>query len=181
LAGLRSGVDWGKPDELADLAQTLNIEVDQRGISLDGEDVTETVRSLEVTAVTRHAADNPRVREQLVRLQRDLAGRHDVVTEGRDQGTVVFPDAACKIFLTATPEERARRRLEDLKRQAEPATLEEVLGDQQRRDTEDANRPVGPLVRAADAIEVMTDGMTLEQVVDHLEDLVRQKAPRTTS
>ena len=79
--------------------------------------------------------------EHLVKLQRALAGSDNVVTEGRDQGTVAFPDAECKIFLTASPEERARRRLRDLQSQGEPVTLEQVLAAQQRRDREDASRP----------------------------------------
>ena len=81
----------------------------------------------------------------------------NVVTEGRDQGTVAFPEAECKIFLTASPEERARRRLRDLQSQGEPVTLEQVLAAQERRDREDASRPVGPLVPAPDAVEVCTD------------------------
>ena len=107
--------------------------------------MTEAVRTSEVTAVTRYAADNPQVREHLVQLQRTLAGRDNVVTEGRDQGTVAFPKAECKIFLTASPEERARRRLSDLQSQGEPVTLEQVLAAQRRRDREDASRPVGPV------------------------------------
>jgi cytidylate kinase/pantoate ligase/cytidylate kinase len=130
-----------------------------------------------VTAVTRYAAGNPQVREHLVELQRRFATGENIVTEGRDQGTVVFPDAECKIFLTASPEERARRRLRDLESQGEPATLEQVLAAQQRRDREDASREVGPLVAAADAIRVCTDGMSLEQVVDRLEELARARMP----
>lgn len=173
LAGLRRGIDWSRPDGLADLAATLDISVKGERIYLGGEDVTEAVRISEVTSVTRYAADNPRVRELLVALQRKMAEGQDIVTEGRDQGTVVFPHAECKIFLTATPEERARRRLQDLHAQGEPAMLEQVLAAQQRRDHEDSTRAVGPLVRAPDAIEVLTDGLTQEQVVDRLEALVR--------
>jgi CMP/dCMP kinase len=169
LAALRRGLDWDAPDELARLARRLDIRVVGERILLEGEDVTEAVRSSEVTAVTRYAAGNPQVREYLVELQRKVAGGDNFVTEGRDQGTVAFPDAECKIFLTASPAERARRRLQDLQRQGEPVTLEQVLAAQERRDREDASRAVGPLTPAADAIEVCTDGMTLEEVVDRLE------------
>ena len=171
LAGLRRGLDWDSPDVLARLAQQLDIQVSGDRIVIDGEDVTEVVRTSEVTAVTRYAADNPQVREHLVQLQRVLARNDDIVAEGRDQGTVVFPNAECKIFLTASPEERARRRLRDLQSQREPATLEQVLAAQQRRDREDASRPIGPLIPAPDAVEVCTDGLALEQVVDKLESL----------
>ena len=175
LAGQRRGLDWDVPDDLARLARTLDIRVNGDRILLDGQDVTEAVRTSEVTAVTRYAAGNPKVREHLVELQRTLAAAADVVTEGRDQGTVVFPHAECKIFLTASPEERARRRLRDLQAQGEPVTLEQVLAAQQRRDREDAGREVGPLVAAADALHVCTDGMSLEQVVDRLEKTAREK------
>jgi cytidylate kinase len=179
LAGYRRGLDWDVPDDLAQLAKKLDIQMSGEQIFLDGEDVTEAVRTSGVTAVTRYAAGNPQVREHLVALQRTLAAGENVVTEGRDQGTVAFPDATCKIFLTASPLERARRRLRDLKSQGEPATLEQVLTAQDRRDREDAARAVGPLVPAADAIEVCTDGMTLDEVVHRLEALatVRRKTP----
>ena len=171
LAGLRRGLDWDAPDELAQLVGQLDIQVVGDQIAIDGEDVTEAVRSSAVTAVTRYAADNPQVREHLVTFQRAMARKDDVVTEGRDQGTVVFPNAQCKIFLTASPEERARRRLRDLQSQGEPATLDQVLATQERRDREDANRAVGPLVPAPDAVTVCTDGLTIEQVVDRLGSL----------
>ncbi len=178
LAGLRCGLDWDVPDDLARLARKLDLRIAGERTYLDGEDVTEAVRTSEVTAVTRYAADNPQVRDHLVRLQRQLAGRQNIVTEGRDQGTVVFPGAECKIFLTASPEERARRRLRDLESQGEPVTLEQVLAAQQRRDCEDASRPVGPLSAAADAVEVCTDGLSVEEVVAKLESLARERAAR---
>jgi cytidylate kinase len=172
LAALRRGLDWDAPDDLAHLARKLDIRTVGERILLDGEDVTEAVRTSEVTAVTRYAAGNPQVRECLVELQRKLAGNDDVVTEGRDQGTVAFPHAECKIFLTASPVERARRRLLDLQSQGEPVTLEQVLAAQERRDREDATRAVGPLAPAADAVEVCTDGLSLDQVVAKLKSLI---------
>ncbi|MEE8452553.1 MAG: (d)CMP kinase [Thermoguttaceae bacterium] len=174
LAGVRDGVDFDRPDQLAQLAEMIEIDVSEDRVLLDGQDVTQAIRSSEVTAATRHAADDPAVRDRLVRLQREAAAGQSIVTEGRDQGSVVFPDAPCKFFLTAGPEERARRRLNDLQAQGESATLEAVLEAQQRRDSEDTGRPVGPLVRAADAIEVCTDRMSLEEVVDRLESIVRK-------
>lgn len=174
LAGVRDGVDFDRPDQLARLGEKIAIEVSEDRVLLDGHDVTQAIRSSEVTAVTRHAADNPAVRDRLVRLQREAATAGSIVTEGRDQGSVVFPDASCKFFLTATAQERAQRRLNDLRAQGESATLDAVLEAQQRRDREDTGRPVGPLVRAADAVEVCTDGMSLEEVVDRLEAIVRE-------
>ena len=177
LAGMRRGLDWDLPDELARLAETLDIRVAGDRTYLGDEDVTEAIRTSEVTAVTRYAADNPQVRAHLVQLQRQLAGTRDVVTEGRDQGTVAFPGAECKFFLTASAAERARRRWNDLQSQGEPVTLAQVLAAQERRDREDAGRPVGPLAAAADAIEVSTDGLTVDEVVGKLEALVRMRRP----
>ena len=125
--------------------------------------------------MTRYAADNPSVRAHLVRLQRALAGDDDIVAEGRDQGTVVFPFAQRKIFLTASEEERARRRLRDLQARNEPATFEDVLTAQRRRDREDSTRAVGPLTPAPDAIELCTDGLTLDEAVARVEALVRKQ------
>jgi cytidylate kinase len=175
LAGLQAGVDWDLPQQLADLARTLDLRVSRGRIYLQGADVTDAVRTQAVTSTTRYAANHPQVRGHLVQLQRTVAAGQDIVTEGRDQGTVVFPQAECKIFLTASPEERARRRQRDLQLRGESATLEQILVDQQRRDHEDATREVGPLLRAADAVEVLTDGLTQEQVVDRLEELVRAR------
>ncbi len=172
LAGIRRGVDWRRGDQLAELARKLDIQAVGQKILLDGEDVTEAVRTSEVTAVTRHAADHPQVREHLVARQRDVAGAGHIVTEGRDQGTVVFPQAQCKVFLVAGAEERARRRLADLHAQGESATLQQVLNALRKRDREDSSRPVGALAPAADAVEVCTDGLTVEQVVDRLEALI---------
>ena len=178
LAGLQSKVDWNRPEQLAELVTTLDLRVSGERMYLQGEDVTDAVRSQEVTLVTRHAANHPQVRAHLVHLQRAVTAGQDLVTEGRDQGTVVFPQAECKIFLTASAEERARRRRHDLQQRGEPATLEQILADQARRDHEDATREVGPLLRAEDAVEVLTDGLTQDQVVDLLEELVRSRISR---
>jgi cytidylate kinase/pantoate ligase/cytidylate kinase len=178
LAGLRHGIDWNVPEQLSALAEQLDLCMVDERIYLDGEDVSAEVRTQEVTATTRYGAGNPAVRARLVLLQRDVASGKNVVTEGRDQGTVVFPKAECKIFLTASPEERARRRLLDLQLQGETATFDQILADQHRRDAEDAAREVGPLRRAEDAIEVLTDGRTQEQVVERLEELARERMPK---
>jgi cytidylate kinase len=175
LAGLQAGVDWNRPEQLAELAPTLDLRVSGEKIFLQGADVTDAVRTQAVTSVTRHAANHPQVRAYLVLRQRAVAEGRDIVTEGRDQGTVVFPQAECKIFLTASPEERARRRQRDLQQRGESAALEQILAAQQRRDHEDATREVGPLLRAEDAVEVLTDGLTQDQVVDRLEELVRSR------
>ena len=110
LAGMRRGVDWSRPEELAQLARGLDLRLADDRVLSRRPDVTAAIRRSDVTAVTRYAADNLGVRGHLVDLQRAIAGTNNLVTEGRDQGTVVFPAAECKFFLTAGEDERARRR-----------------------------------------------------------------------
>jgi cytidylate kinase len=175
LAALRRGLALDDAAAWEELAGHVEIAFDAERVLLDGDDVTDAVRTYEISNLVRHAAGNPGVRAKLVELQRAAAANKDVVTEGRDQGTVAFPHAECKIFLTAGPEERARRRLLDLQARGEKVTFEDVLAKQNSRDDSDRSRSVGPLVAAPDAIEVLTDGLTPEQVVDRLEHLVRRR------
>ena len=120
-------------------------------------------------------ADDPGVRHELVRWQRGFAEGRSIVSEGRDQGTVVFPDAAVKIFLTASATERARRRLQQFTELGIGTDLETVLAEQAERDARDAVRPVGRLRKAEDAIEINTDGKSVDEVVDEIERIVREK------
>jgi cytidylate kinase len=175
FAAIRRELPWDQPESLAELARELTIEVGNDRVLLDGEDVTVAIRTVTVTAATHYAANNPAVREHLVEVQRRAAGDDHVVTEGRDQGTVVFPHAECKIFLTAGAHERARRRLADLTARGERTTFEEVLALQNLRDERDESRSVGPLRPAADAVLVSTDGLPPAAVVDQLESLVRAR------
>lgn len=173
LAGHRAGIDWDQPEQLAAVAASLALDLSDDQILMNGENVTSAIRTLEITTLTRHAADNQTVRSLLTDLQRDFAAGRDVVTEGRDQATVVFPAAECKIFLTAGEEERAQRRFLDLKARGEEVDLAEVLRKQRLRDQRDVERQFGGLLKAADSIEVCTDGLTPEEVVDRLEEVVR--------
>lgn len=173
LVALRRGLGEGDASEIARLADELSIDFDGVRTLVDGEDVSTQIRTPEVTAGVYLAADNVPVRERLVELQRQIAAERDIVTEGRDQGTVAFPHADCKIFLTAGRHERARRRFEELVARGEDITLDEVLAQQDIRDARDAVRPVGALRKAPDAIEVLTDGLSLDEVVERIERLVR--------
>lgn len=175
LAATRAGLNWDDSAALAALARRVSIELHGNQVLLDGQDVTADIRQSQITALTHYAANNPGVRTHLVQMQRAAAGNGDIVAEGRDQGTVVFPHAECKIFLTASPQERARRRQRDLQTRGETAPLEEVLEQQNQRDHSDSSRSVGPLVPAPDAIQFSTDGLTQQEVVDQLEALVRQR------
>jgi cytidylate kinase len=175
LAARERNLDLADVAALALLAGEIRVELVGDRVLLDGRDVTDAIRKFEIATATHYAADNPAVRAQLVLWQRAAAAGSDVVTEGRDQGTVVFPDAACKIFLTADERERARRRHLDLQARGENIPFEEVLANQQLRDQRDASRPVGALIKADDAIEVFTDGLTTDEVVSKLEEIVRSK------
>lgn len=181
LAALERGHDWTQNEQLVALARQLKLEVTADRVAIDGRDVTQAIRTLEVTNHTHYAANNPGVRELLVELQRRAAGTDDIVTEGRDQGTVVFPHAQCKIYLTASPEERARRRALELSQRGQPAAVADVLRKQNERDRSDANRAVGPMVPADDAIEVVTDGLSPDEVLDRLEALVRERSQQTSA
>lgn len=173
LFGIRKNVDWNRPDALVAIAERLQIRVEGGRTFVDGEDVGDAVRSAEVTEKTRFAADNPAVREIMVRRQRQIAQAkssqgNGIVTEGRDQGTAVFPDAECKIFLTATPEERARRRMQEFEQRGETVDYAEILRRINRRDASDMARETGPLREPPDATRIVTDGMSIEQVVAEL-------------
>ncbi|QDU91193.1 Cytidylate kinase [Pirellulimonas nuda] len=172
FAALERGVELTDAEGLLRIAQGVAIESLDGRVVLDGLDVTRAVRTVRVTAATRHAADHPGVREHLVQMQRQTAEGRDLVTEGRDQSTVVFPDAQCKIFLTASERVRAERRFLDLSGRGERLSLDEVLRAQHQRDEEDFHRPTGGLIKAPDAIEVNTDGLSPEQVVERLMTLV---------
>jgi cytidylate kinase len=175
LAAVERNLDWNDPAALVELAGRLNVELRGDRVFLDGADVTQAIRNSHITGVTHYAADNPGVRAILVQWQRRAAGSDNVVSEGRDQGTVVFPQAECKIFLVASPDERARRRQQDLAARGEPMPLEDILEQQNKRDARDAARLVGPMMPAADAITLSTDGLSREEVVERLEAIARER------
>lgn len=173
-AALQAGIELSEANRVSKFSQQLQIELKGEAVLVDGKDVSQPIRTVEVTSLVHYVADNPAVRETLVHLQRSIASGCNVVTEGRDQGTVAFPEASCKIFLTATAETRAGRRLAELKSQGQSITLEEVRAAQEQRDIRDSQRDIGRLMKAEDAVEVNTDGMTVDAIIDLLESLVRQ-------
>lgn len=175
LAALRRGLSGEDATAIERVAKDIELRFDNERVLLDGDDVTDEIRTPDVTAVIHWAADNPQVRDRLVQLQRQEAAGGNIVCDGRDQGTVAFPDAECKIFLTASAAERARRRVADFAQRGQQALFDDVLTEQNDRDRRDESRPVGALRKAADAVEVNTDGMSENEVVDRLEEIVRSK------
>ncbi len=156
------------PSLIAAMIRRTRIEVGEDRVFCDGDDVTVAIRRPEVTAAVRPIAHSPECRAELVRLQREIGSGGGIVTEGRDQGSVVFPDADFRFYLDASPDVRARRRQGD-----EGGELGEVRRAIDRRDAEDRARPVGPLVRPEGAIEIDTSGLTLEEVVAKILHAVR--------
>ena len=151
-------------------ARALEIELGDRVVA-NGEDVTEAIRMPEVSEAASLVATNEAVRAALAEKQRELLSDGDWVAEGRDIGTVVVPDAPVKVFLTASPEERARRRAAEL-----GTDVETVLRDQALRDAQDESRAHSPLMVAPGAIELDTTGLTLDEVVERIVSLVRERS-----
>ncbi len=137
-------------------------------VTLDGDDVTFVIRTPEVSQAASIVSALPSVREALLQMQRDIGNRGCTVVEGRDTGTVVFPNAGVKIFLDASPEERARRRHLELQDRGSEQSLEQIAQEMCERDTRDSQRDVAPLAAAPDAVRVMTDGLSIEQVVEQI-------------
>lgn len=178
LKALAAGIDLADEARVGKLAGGMEIEALGPVVRADGQDVTAAIRSPEVTSGASKVAAIPEVRAALVLLQQKAAAGRDIVTEGRDQGTVVFPEAECKFYLTADPRERARRRQDELRAQGEDVTFEDLLAQILERDTRDKTRETAPLRPADDALSIDTSNMTPDEVVRVLETIVRRKTSR---
>jgi cytidylate kinase len=179
LVALERGVPLDDAIGLAVLAESLAIAFRDGRVLVGDRDVSAEIRTERITAATRPVADAPPVRDVMKRMQRRIAEGIDVVTEGRDQGSVVFPQAELKVFLTASPEERARRRHREESARGGATSLEAVLAAQNRRDEGDRVRAVGAMKAADDAVLVETDGLTQDEVVERLVQLVEaRRRPR---
>ena len=163
-----TGIDMHNPAELRTLLDSTDIDFDHGKTLLDGEDVSGLIRTPEVSMLASDCSAIAEVRQKLVKLQQAMGETKSVVMDGRDIGTVVFPNAQYKFFLTASSRERARRRFAELTAKGEKTTFEEVLEDMVKRDTQDTTRKVTPLRKADDALEVDTTSMNIEQVTDFI-------------
>ncbi|MFL0580808.1 (d)CMP kinase [Dietzia sp. 179-F 9C3 NHS] len=182
LQVLRAGIDPEDPDAViaatADLPLEIGTDAGAERVLLAGEDVSEEIRTARVTGAVSAVSAVPEVRENLVALQRRLAADGGtVVLEGRDIGTVVLPDAEVKVYLTASPEVRARRRTDQDLAAGREADYDEVLAAVLERDRKDSSRAASPLRPADDAIVVDTSGLTLDEVLDRLVELVEGNTP----
>lgn len=187
LAAKRAGVAWVDAEPVGALARAI---VERRGLSftrdpqrgvrvvLDGEDVSDAIRAPDMGMGASTVSAHKGVRDALLDLQRQAGRDGGVVLEGRDIGTVVFPDADVKFFLTARAEVRARRRYDELSAKGASVTLDETLADVLRRDDQDTNRPVAPLRQASDALLIDNSDMTIEETVTRMAERVRAGGAR---
>ncbi len=185
LKAIRTGIDTKNQKELAVMMDKLDISISHENnlqkIFLDGEDVSEAIRTPQVSVGASNVAVFPEVRLKMVDLQRKIASGIDVVMDGRDIGSYVLPDAELKIFLTASVDERARRRYEELIKKGQPANLEAVRADMIFRDKNDSSRALAPLVKVADAIEIDSTKLSIDEVVEKILYFYKNYANITSS
>ena len=180
IAALRAGVSSKDEAAVAGILPGISIELqyDERGVQrmmLGGEDVSDEIRTPQSSIYASNIAAMAPVRAFLLSMQRDIARRYDLVMDGRDIGSVVFPEAGLKIYLTAAVEMRARRRLFELREKGEAVTFESVLRDMKYRDEQDENRTVSPLVRAHDAVLADTTELSFEESLELLSNIVKER------
>ena len=175
LWALRQGVDWGDMRRLEQLAAAAEIELSPGRIRLNGEDVTEAIRAPEASDGASKVAVIPGVRRAMVAKQRAMGERASVVMEGRDIGAVVFPDAEVKIYLDADPEERVRRRLEELRAKGGAVAAGALAAQMEERDRRDSTRADAPLAQAPDAVYLDSTHRTIEEVQEAILKIVRSR------
>lgn len=179
LAAMNHGVDFDNESALAVIAEHLDIRFQQQGdavvILLEGDDVTWQIRTEEVGSNASRVAAFGRVREALLKRQRAFRTEPGLIADGRDMGTVVFPEANLKIFMTASAEERAKRRFKQLRDSGASADYDRVLADIVERDERDSNRAVAPLKPAADAVVIDTTVQSIDEVMDQVLALVTDR------
>ncbi len=175
LRALEAGLEPEDGESIAEVARSLDLDFADEGLVCDGEPVGDEIRTPEVSQTTSEISSLPEVREALLGVQRRIGRRRDSVLEGRDIGTVVFPEAEVKIFLTASAEERGRRRWEELVERGESAELDEVVAEMKRRDKRDRSRDIAPLSQAPDAVVVDSTSLDPDEVVGRILEIVEDQ------
>ena len=163
---LRTGTDYNDPEALQTMLDAMDVDFSQGKTILDGEDVSGLIRTPEISALASPSSGVPAVRYKLTALQQAMGKRKSIVMDGRDIGTVVFPDADFKFFLTASADERARRRTEEMRAKGQEADFETIRADIIQRDYQDSHRAFRPLQKAEDAVEIDSTDMSIDSVVD---------------
>jgi len=166
LKVIRLGVDTDDESALALMLDNTDVDLLGAEVLLDGEDVSGSIRTEEVSMQASRISAIPAVRGKLVALQREMGARKSVVMDGRDIGSNVFPGAEYKFFITASPEVRAERRMKELLERGENVSFDDVLEDVKKRDWDDSNRKLNPLVQTEDAILIVTDDLGIEEAID---------------
>ena len=166
LKAIRCGTNIDDEAELAALLEGTSVDLSGTQVLLDGEDVSGLIRTEEISMGASRISAIPAVRAKLVALQREIGARKSVVMDGRDIGSNVFPGAEYKFFVTASPEVRAERRRKELAERGEDVPFEDLLADIKKRDWDDSNRPLNPLVRTEDAVLIMTDDLNIDEVLE---------------
>ncbi|MES9904719.1 MAG: (d)CMP kinase [Sedimenticola sp.] len=177
LAAERAAISADQTSELEHIARTMEVEFSSDGIHLGGEDVTRAIRTEQAGNAASKVAAIPEVRSALLQWQRDYARLPGLVADGRDMGSVVFPDAGVKIFLTASADERAKRRYNQLKEKGLDANLPDLVAEIQERDERDSNRSVAPLKAPAGALEVESTVLSIDEVLEQVLGRVRSAYP----
>lgn len=176
---VRAGVDLGDPAAVSGFCQTIDIRLESvsgsQSVYANGVDVTELIRTPEMSLLTSRTSTLKPVRDALLKSQQQMGKRGGVVLEGRDIGTVVFPDAELKFYLSASVEERARRRCEELTAKGEKVTLAETVADVAQRDRQDSERDIAPLRRADDAISIDSSTLSIDDVLTKMIEVSRNK------
>ena len=168
LKAIRLGTNTDDETELAALLDSTNIDLEGGQVLLDGRDVSEQIRTEEISMGASRISAIPAVREKLVALQRAMGSSKSVVMDGRDIGSNVFPNAEHKFFITASPETRAERRRKELAGKGEQVSFETVLEDTKKRDRDDSNRKLNPLIQTKDAVLVDTDNLSIDEVLTQI-------------
>ncbi|AGK97522.1 (d)CMP kinase [Clostridium pasteurianum] len=174
VVAIRNNITYSEIEKLCKLTDSLEMHFDEDKIVVNNEDLSDKINMPDISKQVSNYAAVSEIRERLVRLQRKMSEKYDVVMDGRDIGTVVLKDASFKFYLTASPEKRARRRFEEFMDKGINVDYEKILSDIIKRDYIDSHREVNPLTKAEDAIEIDSSEMTIEEVVDFITNCIRK-------
>lgn len=175
---IEEGININNEEEVIKICESSDVDFRNNQIYLDGKNIDIEIRRQEVSSNVSNVAKIKKVRELLVARQREIASESDAILDGRDVGTCIFPDARYKFFLSASAQERGRRRYEELKSKGEDVDLDNIIEDIKKRDKIDSTREVSPLIKAEDAIEIDSTSMSINEVVDYIIDAVESEKIR---
>lgn len=174
-----NGADTTSADEVVPLLNDIKVELKyvdgSQRVILNGEDVSDKIRTPEISMAASNVSAIPAVRDFLLDLQRNIAAKNDIIMDGRDIGTVILPNADVKIFMTASAEERARRRCDELRAKGQDVNYDDILRDINQRDYNDSHRETAPLIKADDAIEIDTTSMSIDEVVERISEIIGEE------